>query len=176
MLIGFAGEAGSGGIRFNLKPLDGSRKLKMKTGAVFRFRYWRCLSKLISDVANLVGLTDCIRDTTTAIGRRKKKSISDGFPEFRIDGSKTVFDPQQTADITGVTIGIPTGCVRDHESTSEVVLGIKQAENDDCVIRDHMAVAREFVVSVSLLDPFPGQPPIVVLSAPIADIIDQLGY
>ena len=46
MFISIASEARSTGIGFNLKPLDRSRELKMKTSAVFRYGYRGRLSKL----------------------------------------------------------------------------------------------------------------------------------
>src|SRR5258708_15494091 len=97
----------------------------MKTGALFRYRHRRHLSKLVCQPANLVGLTDCVRDTTATVGSGKKKSVSDARTKVCVDGSHPVLDAHQTSDIARVTVGVPTRPVGDHESTAKVVLRIE---------------------------------------------------
>src|SRR6516165_1969980 len=148
----------------------------METSPLFWRRWKGGLSYEICEPANLIGLTDGIRDTAATVSRREKKSVSHGRPELRVDGRQAILDAHQTADIAGVTVGVPAGRVGDHESPAEVVLRVEQAEDDYGVIRYDMAVAGELIISVALRDPFPGDAPISVRPMPTTHITGQPCY
>src|SRR5580704_1326716 len=144
----------------------------MKTGAVLRDRNRLYLSQPIGDPANLVGLTDCVRDTTSSVSSGKKKSICDRFPEARIDRRKALLDAHQTTNIARVTIGVPAGGVSDHERPKKVIFRIEQTQDDDGVIWYDVAITGKFIVSVGFLDSRSSRAPVSVCAAPTPDIID----
>src|SRR5688572_27266545 len=140
---------------FHFQVIRGAKSLhrtgqgKMETRPAF----WRnpfLPANGVGNLKNIISLTQSITDRPAAIRRWKIEPISHRTAPIgtTIKSSQSVAHTQNTANISGVAIGIPATSVDDGLRAVEIALAVEQAENNQAVIWNDVAVAGIFVVAV----------------------------
>ena len=152
----------------------------MELGAAFR-RQRLLAGKAASHVDDVHRFAGAVADRPAAVGRRQVDAVGhrtapvESLLETCLDPGQPLLDPQETADVARVAVGVPAAGVDDLERLGEVALAVEQRQDDQAVVGDHVAVAAVLVVAVALGEPFPVGAPVAVPGVPAAQVGDHSG-
>lgn len=121
------------------------------------------------------GLGHRIGDRPPALGGGEVEAVGDRAAPVRpgIESGQAVLDAEEAADVAGVAVGIPSRRGGDSHRAPEIVAAVEEAEDDQGVIRHHVAIAGVAVVAVARGDPLARPSPVRLARVPLADVVDQ---
>src|SRR5262245_49667617 len=104
----------------------------------------------IGSLEDEICLAQRIADRPAAIRRGKVESIRHRTAPIgtALKGGQSVAHTQDTANVASVTVGVPSAGVDDRLCTLKVALTIEQAQDDQAMIRNDVAVAAIFIIAI----------------------------
>ena len=129
----------------------------MKPCALFGWFRICLASETPSDPGQALRHANCVRACVASIGGGDNDTISYGFAPVAtartiLQTRKTEPNAHEAANVACVTVGVPSGGVRDHHRTLEIVLSVEKRRQYDGVVRDDVAVAQVTVVAIEVSD------------------------
>ena len=180
-----AAVVGHGGRRATrLESLHGTGQREVIARALFRLQRIEAL-QTAAQVDQPVRLLHGVGNAAPAVGggqvepvRHRAAPLADAVAVSACRGGverlQAAADAEQATDVAGVAVGVPTAGVGDHQRMGEVAAAGQQGQDDDRVIRDHVAVATVLVVAVAALDaPEALAPVVAVRRVPLTEVADQ---